>query len=39
MDIGYSETGPRMTEQGILKDFADVVVINIRKECKEIKNI
>jgi len=27
-----------MAEEGIWKDFADVVVIDIRKECKEIKN-
>jgi hypothetical protein len=38
MAIGYSETGLRMAEEGIWKDFADVVVIDLRKECKEIKN-
>jgi hypothetical protein len=26
-----------MAEEGIRKDFADVVLIDIRKECKEIK--
>jgi hypothetical protein len=27
-----------MAEEGIWKDFADLVVIDIRKEYKEIKN-